>query len=218
MTPSLQIGEALLDSARETIRRGASYLLSRQTLQGFWLADLTADTTLESDFILLELWRHPPQDGVWNPPTRALIEKAVRSILARQLADGGFSIYEKGPSEVSASIKAYTALKLAGVAGDDPNLARLRERILALGGLQAANSYVKVNLSLFGLYPREHTPSIPPEISLAGNLIYEMSSWTRAIVTPLSILHSMNPRRPVPAGFTLEELFVPGVSLAFPDR
>ena len=69
-----------------------------------------------------------------------------------------------------------------------------------MGGLQAANSYVKVNLSLFGLYPREHTPSIPPEVMLLGRLIYEMSSWTRAIVIPLSIVHAMNPRRPVPAG------------------
>jgi squalene-hopene/tetraprenyl-beta-curcumene cyclase len=134
------------------------------------------------------------------------------------LPDGGFSIYEKGPSEVSASIKAYVALKLAGLGGDDDSLTRLRERILALGGLQAANSYVKINLSLFGLYPREHTPSIPPELNLAGNLIYEMSSWTRAIVTPLSILHSMSARRPVPADFTVAELFVPGVSLAFADH
>ncbi len=105
---------------------------------------------------------------MWNPPTRPLIDKAVRSILARQLPDGGFNIYAHGPSEISATIKAYTALKLAGLAYDDPNLARLRERILALGGLQAANSYVKVNLSLFGLYPREHTPSIPPELHAAG--------------------------------------------------
>ena len=59
--------------------------------------DLTADTTLESDFILLELWRHPPENGVWNPPTRPLIDKAVRSILARQLPDGGFNIYAAGP-------------------------------------------------------------------------------------------------------------------------
>src|SRR6185436_1791365 len=102
-------------------------------------------------------------DGVWNPPTRGLIRKAVRSILARQLPDGGFSIYEKGPSEVSASIKAYVALKLAGVDSGDSSLVRLRERILALGGLQAANSYVKLNLSLVGVYPGEHTPSIPPE-------------------------------------------------------
>jgi squalene-hopene/tetraprenyl-beta-curcumene cyclase len=218
-SPSLQIADALLPTSSATLRRAAEYLLSRRAGEGYWCGELTADTTLESDFILLELWRHPPdRDGVWNPPTRGLINKAVRSILARQLPDGGFSIYENGPSEVSASIKAYVALKLAGIDSDDANLTRLRERILALGGLQAANSYVKINLSLFGMYPREHTPSIPPELNLAGNLIYEMSSWTRAIVTPLSILHSMNPRRPVPAGFNVEELFVPGVPLAFVDR
>jgi squalene-hopene/tetraprenyl-beta-curcumene cyclase len=225
-SPSLQIADTLLAASSATLRRAAWHLLSRQAGEGFWCGELTADTTLESDFILLELWRHPPErDGVWNPSTRELINKAVRSILARQLPDGGFSIYEQGPPEVSASIKAYVALKLAGsMAGDDSpsrlndSLTRLKDRILALGGLQAANSYVKINLSLFGLYPREHTPSIPPELNLAGNLIYEMSSWTRAIVTPLSILHSMNPRRPVPAGFSIEELFVPGVPLAFADH
>ena len=222
-SPSLQIADTLLPASSGTLRRAVEYLLSRRAGEGYWCGELTADTTLESDFILLELWRHPPKEGVWNPPTRGLVNKAVRSILARQLPDGGFSIYEKGPSEVSASIKAYVALKLAGLGdarldSNDSSLVRLRERILALGGLQAANSYVKINLSLFSLYPREHTPSIPPELNLAGNLIYEMSSWTRAIVTPLSILHSMNPRRPVPAGFTVEELFVPGVPLAFVDR
>ena len=93
----------------------------------------------------------------------------------------------------------------------------MRERILALGGLQAANSYVKINLSLFELYPREHTPSIPPELMLLGKLIYEMSSWTRAIVIPLSIVHAMNPQRPVPAGFTVNELLAPGVPLSFPN-
>src|SRR5215831_12177403 len=166
MSPSLQLDKSLYASATEALKRGASYLLSLRRSQGYWWADLTADSTLESDFILLELWRHPPQGGVWNPPTRALIDKAVRSILDRQLPDGGFNIYAHGPSELSATIKAYTALKLAGLSQDDPNLARARERILALGGLQNANSYVKVNLSLFGLYPREHTPSIPPEFIL----------------------------------------------------
>ena len=218
MTPSLQIGEALLDSARETMRRGAQYLLSRQDAQGFWSADLTADSTLESDFILLELWRHAPENGVWNPPSRPLIDKAVQSILARQLPDGGFNIYAHGPSEISATVKAYTALKLAGLDYGDPRLARARERILALGGAQAANSYVKVNLSLFGLYPREHAPAIPPELMLLGKLIYEMSSWTRAIVIPLSVLHALDPRRPVPAGFNLDELFLPGVPLNFPNN
>jgi squalene-hopene/tetraprenyl-beta-curcumene cyclase len=204
MSPSLQIGDALVAACAQTKRRAVAYLLDRQHEQGYWWAELTADTTLESDFILLELWRHPPQNGVWNPPTRPLIDKAVRSILARQLPDGGFNIYAQGPSEISATVKAYTALKLAGLAYDDPNLAHARERILALGGLQRANSYVKVNLSVFGLYPRQHAPSIPPEFMLLGNFIYEMSSWTRAIVIPLSVVYAMNPQRPVPAGFTLD--------------
>ena len=218
MSPSLQVGDALVTACEQATRRGAGYLLKRQEEPGFWRALLTADATLESDFILLELWRHPPVNGAWNPPTRRLIEKAVRSILARQLPDGGFNIYAHGPSEINATIKAYTALKLAGLTYDDPDLARARERILALGGLQRANSYVKVNLSLFGLYPREHTPSIPPEFMLLGKFIYEMSSWTRAIVIPLSIVHAMNPRRPAPAGFTLNELFLAGAPLEFPDN
>ncbi len=190
-------------------------MLEMQSEQGYWWADLTADSTLESDYILLQLWVHPPVNGVWNPPTRPLVNQAVQSILDRQLPDGGFNIYHDGPSEISPTAKAYFALKVAGVPYDDPRLAAARERILALGGLQASNSYVKVNLSLFNLYPREGTPAIPPELMLAGTLIYEMSSWTRAIVIPLSVVHSMNPARPVPAGFTLAELFKPGVPVTF---
>src|SRR5581483_11788508 len=190
-------------------------LAGLQAADGHWCAELTADTTLESDFILFQLWLYPPQDGHWSPGTRPRIDRAVRSILARQLEDGGFNIYVGGPSEVSASVKAYFALKLAGLTADDPRMTRLRGRILALGGIQAANSYVKVNLSLFDLYPREHCPSIPPEIALLPfNLLYQMSSWTRAIVVSLAIVHSSNPRRPVPAGFTLDELWAPGVSAA----
>ncbi len=138
-----------------------------------------------------------PKTASWNPPTGA--DRQSRALDSRPpVARGGFNIYAHGPSEINATIKAYTALKLAGLAIDDPNLSRARERILALGGLQAANSYVKVNLSLFGLYPREHAPSIPPEADAAGQrLIYEMSSWPRAIVIPLSVLHAIEsvPRR-----------------------
>jgi squalene-hopene/tetraprenyl-beta-curcumene cyclase len=214
MSPSLQVSDTRLTSCAQAMRRAVGFLLGKQHRDGYWWGDLTADATLESDYILLELWWHPPVDGVWNPPTRDRVNKAVCSILARQLPDGGFNIYTQGPSEINASVKAYTALKLAGLAYDHPDLARLRERILAMGGLQAANSYVKVNLSLFGLYPREHTPSIPPEGILLGRLIYEMSSWTRAIVIPLAIVHALDPRKPVPAGFTVNELLIPGVPLS----
>jgi squalene-hopene/tetraprenyl-beta-curcumene cyclase len=215
MSPSLQIEETLIVAAGRALRRASDALVAAQHADGYWWADLTADTTLESDYILLELWLHPPAGPAWNPPTRARIDRAVRSILDRQLADGGFNIYARGPSEISASVKAYFALKVAGLAVDDPNLDRLRRRILELGGIQAANSYTKINLSLFNLFPRRHVPSVPPEIMLLGNLVYEMSSWSRAIVIPLAIVQALNPGRPVPDGFTLEEIFLPGTSLSF---
>ncbi|MBI4875050.1 MAG: squalene--hopene cyclase [Acidobacteria bacterium] len=215
MSPGLQLQDALLSAVSGAVRRASEALLSRQLPEGYWRAELTADTTLESDCILLELWLHPPQGGEWNPPTRERVGSAARSILARQLPDGGFNIYPRGPAEISASVKAYFALKVAGVAADDARMTRLRERILSLGGIQAANSYTKINLSLFNLFPREHVPSVPPEMMLAGNFIYEMSSWTRAIVIPLAIVQALNPGRPVPDGFTLQEIFLPGQSLAF---
>jgi squalene-hopene/tetraprenyl-beta-curcumene cyclase len=208
--------ETILSSTNRARRRAAEYLLAGQDPQGYWRVELTADTTLEADYILLELWLHPPENGTWNPPTRAKIGRAVESILARQLPDGGFNIYPQGPADISATVKAYFSLKVAGVPVDDERMVRARDRILALGGLQHANSYVKINLSLFGLYPREHCPSVPPEmILLPGKFIYRMSSWTRAIVVPLAIVHSHAPARPVPAGFTLEELFLPGADFSY---
>jgi squalene-hopene/tetraprenyl-beta-curcumene cyclase len=220
MTPALGLANSLATNAGEAANRAARSLLDRQYAAGYWCADLTADSTLESDYILLEIWLNPPENGVWRPPNRARIEKAVRAILARQLPDGGFNIYPHGPSEVNASIKAYFALKMAGLHMDDPRLQRLRTRILDFGGLQAANSYVRINLSLFGLFPRDACPSIPPElILLPGKFIYQMSSWTRAIVIALAIVHSADPRRPVPEGFTLDELYLRGEPLKpTPDR
>jgi squalene-hopene/tetraprenyl-beta-curcumene cyclase len=218
MKSSLQISDPLNLAAADAIRKSADALLGRQTSEGFWWADLRADSTLESDYILMELWLHPPVNGVWNPPTRPKIERAVEAILERQLEDGGFNIYLNGPSEVNASIKAYFALKVAGVPVSDSRMQRLRRRILEMGGLQAANSYVRMNLGFFGLFPRDACPSVPPEIILLPfQFIYQMSSWTRAIVLPLAIVHAANPCRPVPAGFNVEELFLEGAPM-HPER
>jgi squalene-hopene/tetraprenyl-beta-curcumene cyclase len=216
MSASIQLGHSLASAAAEAARRSAEFVVSLQKPDGHWCAELTADTTLESDYILFQLWLSPPRDGVWEPESRPLIDKAASSILGRQLEDGGFNIYVKGPSEVSASVKAYFALKLAGVSIEDSRMRRLRDRILAMGGIQAANSYVKINLSLFNLYPRQYCPSIPPEFALLPfHLLYQMSSWTRAIVISLAIVHAANPQSAVPAGFNLDELWKPGETGAF---
>jgi squalene-hopene/tetraprenyl-beta-curcumene cyclase len=209
----LQLKGDLLESAHQALERASAHLLGKQHSEGYWWAELTADSTLESDYILLLLWMYPPQNGVWDPPCGARVDRTMRYILDRQLSDGGWNIFHGGPSEISATVKAYFALKVGGLPASDSRMRRACERILALGGIQAANSYTKINLSLFGQYPREFCPAIPPEVMLLpGNIIYQMSSWTRAILIPLSIVHSSDPKKPVPEGFNLDELWLPGVN------
>jgi squalene-hopene/tetraprenyl-beta-curcumene cyclase len=201
------------------IRAATKMLADRQHRDGYWCGDLTADSTLESDYVLLQLWLHPPEGNPWNPPTRGRIDRCCRAILDRQLPDGGWNIYPDGPSEVNASAKAYSALRIAGIEASIPEMQRARTRILELGGLQACNSYVRINLSLFGLYPRRRVPTVPPEIMLLpGDLLYEMSSWTRAIVVPLSIVQAAGKQRPAPEGLNLDELLAPGKRLSLGRR
>ena len=204
----------LAGGVRASLQLGAQALWNLQNPDGHWRGDLAADTTLESDYVLLSLWLNQPEAGAWNPPDRARISKALATILDRQLPDGGWNIYPGGPSEVNATARAYIALKLGGYDPDHPALGRARSRALDLGGLQATNSYTKINLSLFGLFPRQFTPSVPPEVMLLpGNLLYEMSSWSRAIVVPLSIVQASGQQRRTPGGITVDELFVPGKKL-----
>ena len=96
------------------IDRATEYLLAQQAPEGYWVGRLEADITLEADYILLQLFLHPPaEDGSWDPPTKTRVERAARAILRHQLPEGGWSIYADGPPNVSASVKAYCALKMA---------------------------------------------------------------------------------------------------------
>jgi squalene-hopene/tetraprenyl-beta-curcumene cyclase len=194
----------------------AKALCEKQYKEGYWVADLTADSTLLADYILLQMWLYPPgADGSWNPPTMPRIRKAVRSILDSQRSDGGWNIYEPGPSEINATVRAYSMLKMAGVDIEDPRMEKARELILKMGGIQACNSYTKLNYSLFNLFPRKYCPTIPPEIMIIpGNLLYEMSSWTRTIIVPLSIVQATGITRNTPHNLRVEELFHPHRKLA----
>lgn len=201
-----------LDAALQTaIDSAIRYLLSRQTSQGCWIGELEADSTLESDYVLLQLWLHQPDaSGRWDPPSASRISAACRRIRDAQLEDGGWNIYRGGPSNVSASVKAYSALRLAGTDPKEPAMKRAARRIRELGGVQAANSYTKLYLSYFGLVPRHQVPSIPPEIFLLpANLrfgVYSMSAWSRAMLAPLSILDATKAHRRVPAGAGIDEI------------
>jgi squalene-hopene/tetraprenyl-beta-curcumene cyclase len=207
---------ARIDAA---MRGSASALLGMRHADGYWSGELTADATLEMDYILLQLWLHPSEGDGWDPPSRARIDKACRSILSRQLPDGGWEIFAGGGAEVNATARAYAVLKIRGHSPEADYMRRARERVLALGGLQAANSYTKINFSLFGLYPRKYTPTVPPEIVLVPlDVLYEMSSWTRAIIVPLAIVQAMGRHRLAPDAITVDELYDPHKKLAMPGR
>ena len=201
----------LAADARYAVDATCDFLLGRQTSQGYWVGELEGDVTLDSDYVFLQLWLHQPDsNGNWNPPTRERVNAACGRILGRQLEDGGWPIYPGGTANISASVKAYFALKAGGIEAADSRMRRAATRILELGGVEAANSYTRLYLSYFGLIPRGTVPSIPPEIFLLpdGNRfsVYSMSSWSRAMLAPLSILDATKARRQPPQGMTVEEI------------
>jgi squalene-hopene/tetraprenyl-beta-curcumene cyclase len=187
----------------EVIDLGVNHLLSLQTKDGYWLGELEADTTLESDYVF---YLHIL--GKADPERIAKLASYVRR---RQLADGGWNIYFGGPSELNASVKAYLALRLAGDAPDAPHMEAARRRVHELGGLECANSFTRFYLALAGGVDWEVAPSVPPELMLLPRWfpvnIYEMSSWTRAIVIPLAILCTLKPYWKLPNQMRVDELF-----------
>ncbi len=163
------------------------------------------DSTLCSDMIAYHHW-DGKVDKEWQ-------RKAVNHIFSMQLPDGGWNIYHGGPSEVNATIKAYLALKLAGVPVTDARLLRARQVALSLGGVPRMNTFSRLYLALLGLFPWDYVPTIPCEVILIGKWFHvnfwEMSSWTRSMLVPLSIINHFKPTRR-PGNITLDELYPAG--------
>src|SRR5213593_3404890 len=147
--PATPLGKDRLDVA---IERALSYLKSIQHQDGYWLGELEADTTLESDYIF---YLH-----VLGRFDRQRVSKLAEYIRLRQLEDGGWNIYFGGPSEVNATLKAYLALKLAGVPVTDPRMLKAREVAMRMGGVPRMNTFSKLYLALLGLFPWSYVPTI----------------------------------------------------------
>jgi squalene-hopene/tetraprenyl-beta-curcumene cyclase len=189
------------------IQRSQNYLLSQQKPDGYWVGELMVDATLVSDLVAYYHW-DDKVDEAWQ-------RKAVNHILSLQLPEGGWNIYYGGPAEVNATIKAYLSLKLAGVPATDPRMLRAREVAKSLGGVPRMNTFSKLFLALLGLFPWEYLPTIPCEIILIGKWFYvninEMSSWSRAMLVPLSIINHFKPTRPPKNNVNLNELYPEGM-------
>ncbi len=186
------------------LRRSQDYLLREQKPEGYWVGELLVDSTLVSDMVVFHHWDRSVQPE-WQ-------RKAVNHLFSMQLPDGGWNIYYGGPSEVNATIKAYLALKLAGVPVTDHRMLKAREVALRLGGVPRMNTFSKLYLALIDLYPWEYVPTIPCEVLLLGKWFHvnfwDMSNWSRAMLVPLAIINHFKPTRSVKV--TLDELFPEG--------
>lgn len=198
--------DTLRDPLAQAIRRAQTNLLRLQHADGYWVGELHVDSTLCSDFVLFMHWC-----GEVDP---VLQEKCVAHIRRRQLGDGGWNIYEDGPSDVNACVKAYFALKLAGHSPDSPWMREARACILRLGGIPRMNTYAKLYLALLGQFPWKFLPTVPVEVVFFPTWsffnLYEVSSWSRAMLIPLAILNHFKPTRQLPASQQLHELYPVG--------
>ncbi len=192
--------EPLLDAA---IAEAHGHLKRRQAADGHWVFELEADATIPADYIMLEHYLDE-------------IDETVESKLARYLrdiqgADGGWPLFHGGDFNISASVKAYFALKLAG---DDPeatHMRRAREAILVHGGAATANVFTRIALALFGHVPWRAVPTMPVEIILLPRWfpfhLDKVSYWSRTVIVPLLVLMALRPRARNPRGVRIDELF-----------
>ena len=195
-----------LEAVKQGIARSTEWLLGLQHPDGYWCGELEADSMLESDYIFMHT--------LLGTGDRGRMERAINEILRHQNEDGGWSLYPGGPSNVNYGVKSYLALKLMGWKADHPVMVRARERVLALGGVIECNTFTKIYLCSLGQYDYDAVPAVPPEMLLFPNWfyfnIYEISSWSRGILVPLSIIYAKKPFKKIPQEQGIDELFVGG--------
>ncbi|MDP6446136.1 MAG: prenyltransferase/squalene oxidase repeat-containing protein [Pirellulaceae bacterium] len=199
----------LLVAARGAAERTTDWLLANQGADGHWCGELEGDSILQSEYILLLAWLERE-----DSETAA---KASRRLLEQQTPDGGWALYPGGPIDISASVKAYFALKLTGHDADSEPLSRARQRIRDLGGADAVNSFTRFYLALLGQISYDQCPAVPPEAMLLPKWfpvnIYRVSAWSRTILIPLAIMWAHRPVRKPPAELGIDEIM-----LAPPDQ
>lgn len=190
--------------AGQASQRTTKFLLNRQHADGHWCFELEGDSILESEYLLLQafLGRHRS--------SRAL--KVAACLAEQQMPHGGWGMYPGAPIDISASVKAYFALKLCGYDSESASMRRARAAILASGGADAVNSFTRFYLAFLGQIPFDRCPAVPPEIGMLPTWfpinLYAMSSWSRAMVVTLSLIWAKNPVTHVEPALGISELFV----------
>ncbi len=198
--PSRDQLDSLIGSARAA-------LSAVQKPDGHWVFELEADSTIPSEYIML---RHFLGD-VQSEDYRTGEARIANYIRAQQKPDGGWPLFADGDMDLSATVKSYLALKLAGDSPDAPHMAAARARVLEAGGAAKSNMFTRISLALFGQVPWKYVPCMPVEIMLLPQWfpfhLSKVSYWSRTVIVPLLILMELKPRAANPRGVRIDELF-----------
>ncbi|MDT4935523.1 MAG: squalene-hopene/tetraprenyl-beta-curcumene cyclase [Pseudonocardiales bacterium] len=182
------------------VKRAREHLLERQSPAGWWKGELRTNVTMDAEDLLLRQFL-----GILRPDDLAAAARWIRS---QQRADGTWANFAGGPGDVSTTVEAYAALRLAGDDAADEHMRAAREFVLASGGVEASRVFTRIWLALFGEWSWDDLPAMPPELILFPSWmplnVYDWGCWARQTVVPITVVATLRPVRPLP--FSLSEL------------
>jgi squalene-hopene/tetraprenyl-beta-curcumene cyclase len=188
---------------QDGVERAAEALLALQRDDGHWAFELEADATIPAEYILLQHYL-----GEIDVDEERRIAGYLREIQGKH---GGWPLFHEGPVDLSATVKAYFALKAVGDPIDAPHMIRARAAILARGGAERANVFTRILLALFEAVPWRAVPVMPVEIMLLPEWfpfhLKKISYWSRTVIVPLLVLMALRPKAKNPRGIEIRELF-----------
>ena len=206
MTPPRLPGAraSLAEDAMSATKAATEHLLSLQHQEGWWKGELETNVTMDAEDLML---RH-----FLGRLDRRVAEASARWIRSNQSPDGTWATFHGGPPDLSTTIEAYVALRLAGDPEDAPHMATASEWIRNAGGLGAARVFTRIWLALLGEWAWSDLPVLPPEIMFLPSRvplnIYDFACWARQTVVALTVVMAFRPVRPLP--FSLDGLRVEG--------
>jgi squalene-hopene/tetraprenyl-beta-curcumene cyclase len=199
-TVTAQPRPELDEIATAAMKRARDHLVERQAAQGWWKGELRTNVTMDAEDLLLRHFL-----GIIDPDDLAAAARWIRS---QQRGDGTWATFEGGPGDLSTTIEAYAALRLAGDERAAPHMQSAREFIVANGGIAASRVFTRIWLALFGEWSWDDLPAMPPELVLLPSWaplnVYDWGCWARQSVVPITVVATLRPVRPLP--FTLSEL------------
>ena len=194
--------EAPSATAAEALDRAVGHLLSLQSPEGWWKGELETNVTMDAEDLLLREFL-----GIRQATET---EQAARWIRSQQREDGTWANFGGGPPDLSTSVEAYAALRLAGDAPYEPHMARAAHYICESGGIEGTRVFTRIWLALFGQWSWDELPVMPPELMFLPSWVplnvYDWACWARQTIVPLTVVGSLRPARPLP--FDLAELRV----------